>query len=78
VIPVASVFFMRQPRDESALLQLCLHKSLATIHEESGDPDKPARATTTTRATSAVDREEIPDLGMRCPSQVQEMIGGGT
>jgi putative FmdB family regulatory protein len=51
------------------------HKSLATIHEESGDPDKPgADYYNDPRNIGRWTEKKFQDMGMEMPSQVQDMI----
>ena len=51
------------------------HKSLATIHEESGDPDKPGEGYyNDPRNIGRWTEKKFQDLGMEMPSQVQDMI----
>ena len=51
------------------------HKSMATIHEESGGPDRPgADYYKDPRNIGRWTEKKFQDLGMEMPSQIQEMI----
>jgi putative FmdB family regulatory protein len=51
------------------------HKSLATIHEESGDPDQPGEGYyNDPRNIGRWTEKKFQDLGMEMPSEVQGMI----
>ncbi|MDM7999891.1 MAG: zinc ribbon domain-containing protein [Dehalococcoidia bacterium] len=51
------------------------HKSLATIYEESGDPDKPGeKYYNDPRNIGRWTEKKFQELGMEMPSQIQDMI----
>jgi len=51
------------------------HKSMATIHEESGGPDKPGPDYyRDPRNIGRWTEKKFKDMGMEMPSQIQEMI----
>ncbi len=51
------------------------HKSMATIHEESGGPDRPGSDYyKDPRNIGRWTEKKFKDLGMEMPSQIQEMI----